>query len=101
MDIFYALAQPSRRKILEALAKGDGLSATRLYDKFDMSPQAVSQHLKVLRVSGLVKVEKKAQTRIYTLNPTKIHEFEKWIKKMNQVWEDRFDRLDMILKVEK
>src|SRR5205085_12537252 len=61
MDMFMALADPTRRRILELLATNGELSATALYEQFPVSPQAVSQHLKVLREAHLVEMEKRAQ----------------------------------------
>jgi DNA-binding transcriptional ArsR family regulator len=65
MDMFVALADPTRRAILEILATRGELTATALYEQFPVSPQAISQHLKVLREAHLVVMEKRAQkTRV-------------------------------------
>ena len=101
MDMFSALAEPTRRGILEMLAVRGQLSATDIYDKFQASPPAISQHLKVLREANLVQVEKRAQQRLYQINPDKIQEFEKWVLQMKQNWEERFEGLDRVLKMEK
>ncbi len=61
MDMFVALADPTRRNILELLANSGELPATAIYQNFPMRPQAVSQHLKVLREANLVEMEKRAQ----------------------------------------
>ena len=78
MDIFYALSDPTRRKILELLASQGELSATQIYASFQISPPAISQHLKVLREANLVKMDKRAQQRIYQINPEAVHELEDW-----------------------
>ncbi len=101
MDIFYALAEPTRRSIVEMLALNGQLSATDIYSKFKVSASAISQHLKVLRESKLVNMEKRAQQRIYQLNPDAMVELETWAKKMNQQWNQRFDALDVLLEEEK
>jgi len=101
MDIFNALAEPTRRAILEMLAKNGQLSASNISDKFDVSPPAISQHLKVLREAKLVQMEKKAQQRIYQINTEGIQELEEWARQMTQTWNDRFDALDELLKAEK
>lgn len=98
MDIYSALAEPTRRKIIELLALRGQLSATDISGNFKISPPAISQHLKVLREAKLVDMEKRAQSRIYTINTNKLHEIEVWIGKINKSWEQRFDRLDCILK---
>jgi len=101
MDIFSALAEPTRRTILEMLARNGPLSATEIYDQFPVSPPAISQHLKILREANLVQMEKRAQQRIYQLNPAAMHELEGWAGQMVQLWNQRFDALDRLLEVEK
>ena len=76
MDKFHALAEPTRRDIIEMLATSGQLSASQICDKFPVSPPAISQHLKVLREAKLVRMEKRAQQRIYQLNPEGMHELE-------------------------
>lgn len=97
MDIYTALAEPNRRRIIELIAKKGSLTATDISDRFDITPPAISQHLKVLRESQLVQMEKVAQRRIYRINADKLSEIEEWIQKLKKVWNDRFDRLDKIL----
>jgi DNA-binding transcriptional ArsR family regulator len=101
MDIFYALADPKRRKILELLASQGQLTASQIYENFAISPPAISQHLKVLREAQLVKMEKRAQQRIYQINPEAMLELEDWSKELAQQWNQRLDSLDELLKVEK
>lgn len=101
MDIFSALAEPTRRNIIEMLAIRGKLSASDIYNKFDSSPPAISQHLKVLREANVVQVEKKAQQRIYQINPEAMDELEGWARKMKQRWNERFDALDEVLRIEK
>ena len=100
MDMFVALADPIRRTILEILASSGELSATALYEHFPVSPQAVSQHLKVLRETHLVEMEKRAQKRVYRLNPQTLSEFEAWVTQTKQRWSERFDALDAVLERE-
>jgi DNA-binding transcriptional ArsR family regulator len=100
MDMFVALADPIRRTILEILASSGELSATALYEHFSVSPQAVSQHLKVLRETKLVEMEKRAQKRVYRLNPQTLSEFEAWVTQTKQRWSERFDALDAVLERE-
>ena len=101
MDMFSALAEPTRRSILEVLVTSGQMSATDIYNKFHSSPQAVSQHLKVLRDTQLVTVEKKAQQRIYRVNIDGMYELEHWVKKFTKQLDKRFEMLDRILEVEK
>ena len=101
MDTFYALAEPTRRKIIELLASHGELSATEISDRFKISAPAISQHLKVLREADLVRVEKRAQQRIYTLNPQAMGEVEDWARQVADRWNERLDALDAFLQQEK
>jgi DNA-binding transcriptional ArsR family regulator len=98
MDSFTALAEPTRRNIMEMLAKSGNLSATDIYRKFKASPPAISQHLKVLREANLVRVEKRAQQRIYYVNPEPMKELEKWIQLFTRQMQASHDRLESLLK---
>lgn len=100
MDVFSALAEPTRRKILEMLASKGELSATEIYEQFPVSRPAISQHLKVLREAELVSVEKRAQQRIYRVNPHTVLEVESWARRLAQIWEQRFDALEKLLQAE-
>lgn len=101
MDAFYALAEPNRRRIMEILAGRGRLSATEVYDNFDISPQAISQHLKVLLNSGLLKMEKRAQQHIYRIDTGSIEEMEQWLAHTRRLWNARLDNLDRLLESEK
>src|SRR5258706_12026818 len=101
MDMFVALADPTRRNILELLASSGELSATAIYVQFPLSPQAISQHLKVLREAHLVEMEKRAQKHVYRLNPQTLSQFEEWVSQMKQRWIESFDALDALLEIEK
>ncbi len=100
MDTFTAIAEPTRRNILEMLATKGHLSATEIYKSFRSSPPAISQHLKVLREANLVRVERKAQKRIYYVNPEPMRELEMWIKRFTQQMQERHDALEDLLKRE-
>jgi DNA-binding transcriptional ArsR family regulator len=101
MDKFSALADPTRRHILEMLARRGQLSATEISDQFQVSPSAISQHLKVLREAKLVQMEKRAQQRLYQINRETMVELEEWAKQFTQRWNERFEALDQVLEVEK
>lgn len=101
MDMYSALAEPTRRNILELLANSGQMTATEISNKFDVSAPAISQHLKVLKEAKLVDMEKRAQQRIYTLNPEPMLEMGSWLEKLAKVWEERHDRLEALLEREK
>jgi DNA-binding transcriptional ArsR family regulator len=100
-QLFYALAEPTRLSIVEMLATQGQLTSTQISNNFTVSPQAISQHLKVLRDADIVKVEKRAQQRIYKMNPDAMLELSKWVAKMTDLWEERYEALDRILEAEK
>jgi DNA-binding transcriptional ArsR family regulator len=98
MDVFAAIAQPTRRSILEVLAGSGQLSVADIAGRFRVSPPAISQHLKVLREARLVRMQKRRQQRIYEINPQAVHEVEDWARQMTELWDGRFDRLESLLK---
>ncbi len=97
MDQFVALADPTRRQIIEMLADRGELSASDISGSFAMSAPAISQHLKALRDTNLVTMEKRGQQRIYRLNPDAMLELEVWIHRLKQRWNERFAALDAVL----
>ncbi len=98
MDMFTALAEPNRRSILEMLASDGQLPASAISRRFQVSPPAISQHLKVLREAGLVRMEKRAQQHLYSVNTDAMHEFEEWARRMAGQYEVQYGRLERILK---
>ena len=96
MDTFLALADPTRRHIIESLAAGE-LAFGDLADKFDMSRPAVSQHLKVLREAGIVTARADAQRRIYRLSDEGLDDVEAWLGKVRSFWTQRLDKLEELL----
>ena len=97
MDVFSALAEPTRRRIMEILAERGQMAASDIYEEFSSSPQAISQHLKVLREADLVRVKKQAQKRLYEINTSKVQELEEWANRTRRLWNKRFDRLEKLL----
>lgn len=95
-DIFQAIADPTRRAIL-ALIAVQALTPNAMAEKFDMSRQAVSKHIKVLQESELIKPEYSGREIYYHFNPKKMQEFDNWLAKLRKMWEAQFDQLDNIL----
>jgi DNA-binding transcriptional ArsR family regulator len=98
MDAFRALAEPSRRRVVEILARRGKLSASQISREFDVTPQAISQHLRVLREANVLLMEKRAQRRLYTFNPRSTAPIQVWTDEMARLWRGRLDRLDKALK---
>ena len=92
MDKFAALAEPTRRRIIELLGSGER-AAGALGDNFEISPPAISQHLKALREAGLVRVRIEGQRRLYSLDPDGFVEMEAWFERMRGFWSGRLDAL--------
>ena len=94
MDAFSALADPTRRAMLDMLAKRSR-SAGDIVNAFPkISQPAVSKHLRILRDTGLVSVQVHAQQRIYSLEPKALAELDAWIAKYNVFWSDSLDTLE-------
>jgi len=80
--VFKALADPSRRKLLDRLHKSDGRTLTELCERLDMSRQAVTKHLVLLEKANLVSVIWRGREKLHYLNPVPLHEiYERWIGK--------------------
>ena len=99
MLVLNALASPTRQRIVEMLAERE-LSAGAIADRFDMSPPAISQHLKVLKDANLVRVRADAQRRIYALDPAGFDELEQWMARIRRYWRGSLDALERVLKEE-
>ena len=91
-----ALADPTRRQIIQSLANGETAFGD-IADQFEMSRPAVSQHLKVLRKSGLVAVRRDAQRRIYRIEAGGLREVDEWLEKVRRFWDGRLDNLERVL----
>ena len=90
---FAALADPTRRAILERLALGDA-TVSELAEPFALTQQAISKHLKVLERAGLISRSRAAQTRPCQLETGRLDSAADWIGRHRQLWEERYDRLD-------
>jgi DNA-binding transcriptional ArsR family regulator len=91
-QVFHALADPSRRGMVERLSRGPA-SVSELARPLDMSLAAVVQHLKVLEASGLVRSEKVGRVRSCRIEPSVLRTAERWIAERRTSWERRLDRL--------
>jgi DNA-binding transcriptional ArsR family regulator len=91
-DKFYALSAPIRREIIKLLSQDGLLTASAIADKFQVTPSAISQHLKVLVSSNLLDMHKQAQRRIYQINSSALKELESWA-------EDILGQLDKLANV--
>ena len=90
--VLHALADESRRTVLEALRAGPA-SAGELAALLPIARPGVSRHLRVLREAGLVDVEQQAQFRTYSLRPEPLAEVDGWLSRYRSLWEHRLDAL--------
>jgi DNA-binding transcriptional ArsR family regulator len=93
MNALAALADPTRRRIVELLAGGER-SAGELAAQFDTSRPAVSRHLRVLREQGLVRAREDGARRLYSLDPAPLAELDGWLRRYRGFWSNRLDALD-------
>lgn len=95
--IFHALADPSRRAILESLTRGE-VAVKDLTARFEISQSAISQHLATLKGAGLVSARRHGRTVYYRVHPRGIKPLIDWIEHYRAFWTEHVDRLDELLK---
>ena len=93
MTAVEALAQPTRRQILDLLREGER-PVGQLVERLDMSQPAVSKHLRVLREVGLVEVRSDAQRRLYCVRPEPLAELDAWLAPYRRLWTRSLDALE-------
>jgi DNA-binding transcriptional ArsR family regulator len=96
MDALTALADPTRRRIVELLARRE-LAVSDIAKDFSISAPAISQHLRTLRQARLLSVRGEAQRRLYRLDPAGFDEIESWLNQVRRFWGPRLDALEMEL----
>jgi DNA-binding transcriptional ArsR family regulator len=99
MQSLAAIADPTRRRIVELLAERER-TAGELVEEFDLSAPAISQHLNVLREAGLVITHAEGQTRIQSLNPNGLDELDAWLHRTRSFWSRNLDALARELRAE-
>ena len=87
-----ALVDPRRRAVLDLLTQGE-LSVGELVARLGLTQPQTSKHLRVLREAGLVRVEQRAQQRIYAVDPRPMVELDRWLAPYRRLWNDSLDRL--------
>ena len=97
MRALEALAEPTRRRIVELLVEGER-SAGELAAHFQTSRPGVSRHLRVLRELGVVRARVEHQRRLYSLDPAPLAELDDWLARYRAFWTNRLDALDTELR---
>jgi DNA-binding transcriptional ArsR family regulator len=95
--VFAALADPTRRAIIERLSHSEA-RVTEVAEPFDMSLNAVSKHIRVLEASGVVERQRKGRDHILSINTRSLDEIDGWIVRMRRYWEDRLDAMEHLLR---
>jgi DNA-binding transcriptional ArsR family regulator len=95
-DAFNAVAEPRRRQILDALARGERPVGELVVELGLPQPQ-VSKHLRILREVGAVEVREEGRRRMYRVNGTALKPIHDWVKEYERTWTERFGRLDAVL----
>jgi DNA-binding transcriptional ArsR family regulator len=94
VNALQALADPTRRRIVELLATERELSAGELAAHFDTSRPGVSRHLRVLRELGVVSARGEGTRQVYSLDPAPLAELDDWLSRYRDFWSNRLDALD-------
>jgi len=95
-DVFQAIADPTRREIINMVAF-NSLNLNAIADNFKVSRPAISQHIKILTECGLINIKKQGRERYCEASLQQLNEVSKWIERYRQLWEEKFDRLDGLL----
>ncbi len=95
-ETFAVLAEPNRYRIVELLRSGPR-AVNDIGERLHLNQPQVSQHLKVLKTSGFVDVEPRAQQRLYVLRPEPLREIHDWLERYRRLWDERFDQLDGLI----
>jgi DNA-binding transcriptional ArsR family regulator len=96
IDPFQALADPSRRQILQLLSK-DSLTINSLAENFDMSRPAVSKHIKILYSAGFISIEDIGRERHCVLKPDGFNNLQEWINDFDSFWKSKLKKLEILL----
>jgi DNA-binding transcriptional ArsR family regulator len=95
-DVFQAIADPTRREIISLLAS-QSLNLNAIADKFDVTRQAVSLHVKILTECGLIVIKQQGRERLCEAKLDKLREVSDWVDQYKELWNERFNSLDKYL----
>ena len=95
-DVFQAIADPTRREIISIIAS-QTLTPGDVADKFNVSRQAISKHIKILTECGLIMIQKEGREHFCVARLDKLNEVSSWVQQYQQYWEMKFDSLERYL----
>lgn len=96
-DVFQAIADPTRRTILSLVALS-AMTPGAIADNFDSKRQTISRHIQILSECDLLTQEQKGREIVYHLNPGKMKEISDFIEPFRKLWDDRFNKLEAVMK---
>jgi len=100
-DVFFAIADPTRRHLLRRLAEEGEKNVTELLAPLSMSQPAVSKHLRCLRDAGLVRRRRAGRERLYAIDGRRLRQVHDWVSHFEQYWDPKLDDLDHYLEKRK
>lgn len=92
-DVFTAVADPTRRSILESLRRSEPLSLGEIAQPFTISRQAVTKHLDALAAAGLIRIERRGRERLHRLEAEPLRQVAEWLEPYERLWDERLERL--------
>lgn len=92
-DVFQAIADPTRRQIIELLAEKK-MNLNAITDKFDISRPAISQHIKILSECGIIEIEQIGRERFCKIQPDNLKEAVEWIQQYTALWEQKINSFE-------
>lgn len=96
-QLFAALADPTRRAVVQALVDRAEASVSELHEPHQMALPSFTQHLRVLESAGLISTRKQGRVRMVNIEAQTLTQAQKWLERQQKVWEARFDRLEALV----
>ncbi|MEO0543180.1 MAG: metalloregulator ArsR/SmtB family transcription factor [Pseudomonadota bacterium] len=96
-QLFAALADPTRRAVVQMLVERQEASVSELHEPHKMALPSFTQHLKVLESAGLISSRKQGRVRMVNIEAQPLSQAQKWLERQRKAWEARFDRMDALL----
>lgn len=97
-DVFQAIADPTRRIIIQKLSQGGALNLATVGEDLEMSRQAIAKHIKVLQECGMITVTQKGREQFCEAKLDQLDEVTNWVTASRKLWNQRFEKLDQFLK---
>jgi DNA-binding transcriptional ArsR family regulator len=98
--LFSALADPTRRQVVEMLSDGREMTVNQVAQKFDMSRQAVAKHLAILRDADVIRSEKQGRERVHVLVPGRMTALAEWVERYSEFWDEKLIGLKKLIEEE-